>query len=166
MHQRWLITQSDSGNQHASGGVAIWLRKNKFKIKHTSILDRIVSIDAELGNQKFRIIGIYAPTGTPKDMLKWWEDNISLIKSLCHTTKHLLVGGDFNFVTSKQDSSKGKIKHPKLVSLWDWIEGLHDLQPNQDDFRLNTEIAKATFQELTVFTQTWKNLYRNPGCSP
>jgi exonuclease III len=63
---RWIISQSDSGKDHASGGVAIWLREDKFKIQNTSILDRVISVDAEFLGQKYRIIGIYAPTGNSK----------------------------------------------------------------------------------------------------
>ena len=60
--KRWSITQSSNNAAHASGGVAVWCRQN-FIITNKFISERMVSVDIERNNHKFRIIAIYGPTG-------------------------------------------------------------------------------------------------------
>jgi exonuclease III len=63
---RWDIVYSNSGAIHASGGVAIWIKKCKFHLIGHFTSDRIVSVDIRRNSQDYRIIAIYAPTGDKK----------------------------------------------------------------------------------------------------
>ena len=58
------------------------------------------------------------------------------------TNRTVFLGGDFNFVTSPEDSTKGKISNKNIVETWNEIETfryLADLKPNCDDFKFTFE---------------------------
>ena len=82
--KRWSITQSSNNAAHASGGVAVWCRQN-FTITNKFISERMVSVDIERNNHKFRIIAIYGPTGDKRTMLEWWKSNQNKIQQLIST---------------------------------------------------------------------------------
>ena len=130
--RRWTIIQSLNETQTASGGVAVWFRK-EFTVTNTFISNRIVSVDLTRNGQDMRIIAIYAPTGNKKEMLAWWQANQAQLLKLT-TKKNVFIGGDFNFVTNPEDSTKGKV-YKKIVEIWRKIEkskSLVDLKPNCD----------------------------------
>jgi exonuclease III len=139
---RWSINHSKSGNDHASGGVAIWTKKSKLRITNSTISERIVAVDVDYKGHNLRVIAIYAPTGDKAMMLRWWREHLETIEQMLTTGREIFLAGDFNFVTKVEDSTKGKISHKKLSKLLQKLTDKHrliDLEPNTGGCRYTFE---------------------------
>ena len=78
-----------------SKGVLIICKNSNIKIEnfHADYEGRLVYIDFKYSNNSYRLVNIYAPTVSHERI-----EFLSKLSRFLNTSKHIILGGDFNFV--------------------------------------------------------------------
>jgi len=100
--------------QKSYNGVAIISRNKLHNIRFDLIKDklkqaRVISAEINFKNKNIQLINIYTPNGNPVDTekyeykIKWLNDLIKQLKILIKKNPNIILGGDFNIITSTED---------------------------------------------------------------
>lgn len=111
-------------------GVAIFLVSDRFKVVHAfnDTRGRIVIIRVESGNQTFTLANIYAPAKSAEKQ-DFYENLIDILNNN-YREDTLIIGGDFNYITSALDKQTTLAVGPPSRKTFPNLNFLEEIERN------------------------------------